>query len=72
MEGVCFLDHPANPRRPTYWHVRDDGWMGAAFCYEQPWDLGAEPLRLQYRLYLHRGEGEAGLFDLEWQRCSGR
>jgi len=71
MEGICFLDHPANPRHPTYWHVRDDGWMGAGFCHDQPWDLGATPLRLQYRLYVHRGEGDAARFDGEWQRCAG-
>jgi hypothetical protein len=27
--GVCVMDHPDNPRHPTYWHVRDYGLMTA-------------------------------------------
>ena len=23
--GVAILDHPSNPRHPTYWHARDYG-----------------------------------------------
>ena len=27
--GVCLMDHPENPRYPTFWHVRDYGLMTA-------------------------------------------
>ncbi|MCH8219541.1 MAG: PmoA family protein [Planctomycetes bacterium] len=27
VEGVTYFDHPANPRFPSYWHVREDGWI---------------------------------------------
>lgn len=28
--GIALMNHPANPHNPTPFHVRDDGWMGAA------------------------------------------
>jgi hypothetical protein len=55
-EGITFFDHPANPRHPTCWHVREDGWMGAAFCLQEGYTLNADaPLRLRYLLHAHRG-----------------
>jgi hypothetical protein len=52
--GVAFFDHPTNPRHPTVWHVRDDGWMGASFTQAEPFPLSAgETLPLRYRLYVH-------------------
>ena len=36
VEGITYFDHPANPGHPTHWHVREDGWMGAAVCLAQP------------------------------------
>lgn len=55
-EGITFFDHPANPRYPTRWHVREDGWMGASFCYEEPWTFTRdEPLVLRYLLHAHGG-----------------
>jgi len=35
VEGITYFDHPDNPRYPTHWHVRSDGWMGASFCMQQ-------------------------------------
>lgn len=55
-EGITFFDHPENPRHPVDWHVRADGWMGAAFCLREGYTIetGA-PLTLRYLLAAHRG-----------------
>lgn len=55
-EGITFHDHPANPRYPTAWHVRADGWMGASFCLEEAFTiLQDQPLVLRYLLHAHSG-----------------
>lgn len=52
--GIAFFDHPENPRHPTVWHVRDDGWMCASFCMQEPYVLQrGQTLRLRYGLYVH-------------------
>ncbi len=56
VEGITCFDHPSNPRYPTPWHVRQDGWMGAAFCLQEGYTIttgGA--LVLRYLLHAHRG-----------------
>lgn len=56
VEGITYFDHPANPRYPTCWHVRSDGWMGAAFCLHEGYSIPSEtPLTLRYLLQAHRG-----------------
>ncbi|HTK74210.1 MAG TPA: PmoA family protein [Gemmataceae bacterium] len=56
-EGVTWFDHPSNPRHPTPWHVRDDGWMSAAFCLNEGYELRKDrPLRLRYGLHVHAGQ----------------
>ncbi len=53
-EGVTWFDHPRNQRYPTSWHVRDDGWMSAAFCLRDSLELHRkEPLRLRYGFHVH-------------------
>ncbi len=55
-EGVTWFDHPSNPRYPTTWHVRDDGWMSAAFCLRESYPLAkGKPLRLRYGFHVHAG-----------------
>ena len=55
-EGVTFFDHPSNPGHPTAWHVREDGWMGAANCLSTPRMITAkETLTLRYQLHAHKG-----------------
>ncbi len=55
-EGITYFDHPQNPRYPTKWHVREDGWMGASFCMDEPFILSRkQPLRLRYLLHAHAG-----------------
>lgn len=59
-EGVTLFDHPANPNHPSYFHVRDDGWMGASLTFEAPMTLEpGKPLALRYGLFVHAGVPEA-------------
>src|SRR5262249_51606129 len=59
-EGITYLDHPDNPGQPASWHVRADGWMGAAVCLAGPVvTTRQQPLRLRYLLHAHRGPASA-------------
>jgi hypothetical protein len=59
-EGITWFDHRSNPRHPTSWHVRDDGWMSAAFCLREGYELTrAQPLRLRYGFHIHARALEA-------------
>jgi hypothetical protein len=75
--GVAILDHPSNPRHPTYWHSRSYGLFAANpfgvhdFTRTQghEGDLSLEPrqvLRFRYRVIIHPGDYRsadiAGLF----------
>jgi hypothetical protein len=63
-EGITWFDHPSNPNHPTSWHVRDDGWMSAAFCLREAYDLArAVPLRLRYGFHIHSRPVEAKVAD---------
>jgi len=56
VEGITYFDHPTNPRYPTAWHVRSDGWMGASFCMNEGHTITRDtPLTLRYLLHAHRG-----------------
>ena len=68
--GVTIFDHPANPRHPTWWHVRDYGLFAANpfgihdFEKKPPGtgNLTVEPgqsLTFRYRVLLHRGDSQA-------------
>lgn len=60
VEGITFFDHPTNPGYPTHWHVREDGWMGAAVCLNGPVQTSRKkPLVLRYLLHAHRGGVDA-------------
>ncbi len=60
QEGITYFDHPENPRYPTRWHVRSDGWMGASFCFDEGWTVTKEkPLILRYLLHAHGGGYDA-------------
>lgn len=55
-EGITYFDHPSNPRHPTHWHVREDGWMGASACMKEPLVTTRDrPLVLRYLLHAHGG-----------------
>jgi hypothetical protein len=64
--GVTIMDHPGNPRHPTYWHVRDYGLFAAnAFGVHdflndrsQNGSLTlkeSQQLRFRYRVVIHPG-----------------
>ena len=56
-EGITYFDHPQNPRYPAYWHVREDGWMGASFGMQEAWSIDRQnPLVLRYLLHAHSGD----------------
>ncbi len=66
--GICMMDHPTNPRYPTYWHVRNYGLMtanpfGLHDFYNDPdahrgdWTIPAyESRNFYYRVLVHRGD----------------
>ncbi|MDQ3622064.1 MAG: PmoA family protein, partial [Verrucomicrobiota bacterium] len=52
-EGITLLDHPRNLNHPVPFHVRNDGWMGAALTFPGAHGIKpGEPLRLRYGLYV--------------------
>lgn len=66
LVGVAIFDHPANPRHPTWWHVRDYGLFAAnpfgIHDFERkPAGAGdlvvarGETATFRYRFYFHRG-----------------
>jgi hypothetical protein len=60
-EGITYFDHPTNPGHPVHWHVREDGWMGAAVCLKGALTVSRKaPLILRYLLHAHRGPSDAG------------
>ena len=63
-EGITYFDHPTNVGYPTPWHVREDGWMGAAACLSQPrTTTRSSPLVFRYLLHAHRGTVDARRAD---------
>jgi len=73
--GVAIFDHPDNPRYPEpWWRDRskdDDGiaYIGTALLYPGPLAVKAgSSLTLKYRVYAHRGVGEARMLEAEAAR----
>ena len=67
-EGITLMDHPANLHHPVPFHVRNDGWMGAAVTFPGAHVITpGEPLRLRYALYVHAGIPEAARLEDRWQ-----
>lgn len=72
-EGITFFDHPSNPRHPTHWHVREDGWMGASFCLTDGWLLKRDqPLVLRYLLHAHSGGADPARSEPVFQEFARR
>ena len=75
---VVLMDHPSNPRHPTWWHARDYGLVAAnpfgAHDFEgAPEGSGdltvgaAESLRLRYRVLLAEGRLEVEDIEASWR-----
>jgi hypothetical protein len=66
--GIAILDHPGNPRHPTYWHARDYGLFALnpfgrnAFDStqeESQWKLPkGQKLQFRWRVIIHPGDAE--------------
>jgi hypothetical protein len=66
-EGITLFDHPANLNHPTVFHVRDDGWMGAALTFAEPRTIEpGKPLKLRYGLWIHAGVPTAETIEEEF------
>jgi len=65
--GVAIMDHPSNPRHPTWWHVRDYGLFaanpfGLHYFENKPAGAGdmkvpaGKELTFRYRFIIHAGD----------------
>jgi hypothetical protein len=69
LEGITLFDHPGNPNHPSYFHVRDDGWMGASLTFDGPRQIEpGVPLYLRYGLYVHRDMKPPAAIEAQWKR----
>jgi hypothetical protein len=69
IEGITLFDHPQNPNHPSYFHVRNDGWMGASLTFDGPRDIAPDkPLHLRYGLYIHSDMKPPAQIERQWQR----
>ncbi|HRT59269.1 MAG TPA: PmoA family protein [Candidatus Paceibacterota bacterium] len=78
--GIAILDHPSNPRHPTWWHVRDYGLFAAnpfgKHDFEKLSDKTAGDLvvpagrsiTFRYRILLHEGDERQGKVAEHYQR----
>lgn len=67
-EGITLFDHPQNPQHPPAFHVRDDGWMGAALTFAGEIVIPpGQPLRLRYALYVHAGIPPVEALQKRWE-----
>lgn len=81
--SVALLDHPKNPRHPSWWHARDYGLFaanpfGVHDFEKKPPGTGdftvpvGENLTLRYRLRIGSGEPAAAELDAELARFAAR
>ena len=69
LQGITLFDHPDNPNFPTYFHVRNDGWMGASLTFDGPRKIQPnEPLHLCYGLYIHSDMKASDAIEAMWKQ----
>ena len=67
--GIAILDHPQNPKHPTYWHSRSYGLFAANIFGEHDFyndkkrdgSMTIQPgqeLRFRYRVIIHPGDSK--------------
>jgi hypothetical protein len=67
IEGITLFDHPNNPNFPSYFHVRNDGWMGASLTFDAPKTIEPDkPLHLRYGLYIHSDMKSKDAIEAKW------
>ncbi len=81
--GVAILDHPSNPRHPTYWHARGYGLFAANIFGWHDFlndktangsmglDAGRS-IRFRYRVIIHSGGSESARIADEYEKFAGR
>jgi hypothetical protein len=80
--GIAILDHPENPRHPTYWHSRSYGLFAAnpfglrEFTGDKSKDgsLTIEPgnnLRFRYRVIIHPGDYQTARIAEAYKKYAG-
>lgn len=74
--GIAIMDHPSNPRHPTWWHARDYGLgaanpFGLSYFEKKPRGTGdmvienGKTCTFSYRILVHKGSAkEAGIGEL--------
>lgn len=63
-ETVGIVDDEENPRHPTPWHCRDDGWFCPAFTRDAPYVLRPrESVSLRYLLVFRTAEADETQVD---------
>jgi Methane oxygenase PmoA len=79
--GIAILDHPANPRFPTYWHSRSYGLFAANpfgvrdFENDKSKDgkfeiAAGQTVRFRYRVIIHPGDNAAADIAGEFKKWS--
>lgn len=67
-EGVTWFDRSLNLNHPTSWHVREDGWMSAAFSLRDGHVIAkSQPLVLRYGFHVHRNAVDVGQAAKQFQ-----
>jgi hypothetical protein len=79
--GVAILDHPSNPKHPTFWHSRDYGLFAANIFGEHDFfndksrdgGMTLEPgqtWRFRYRVVIHPGDAAQAHIARMYERWS--
>jgi hypothetical protein len=67
--GIACFTHPSNSAEDTFWHVRDDGWMGPCLSKGAARTIKpGESLKLRYRLEAHAGRADEAEIAQRYRR----
>ena len=80
--GIAILDHPSNPRHPTYWHSRSYGLFAANifgwhdFLNDTTADGSmtldsGHSIRFRYRVIIHPGDSSSARIAAEFAKFAG-
>ncbi|MEJ5297215.1 MAG: DUF6807 family protein [Armatimonadota bacterium] len=74
LDGITVFDHPSNPNSPPGWTLRFYGYLNPAFTSrtDDYTIRPGEPLRLRYRLWVHRGRPSAERLEQIYQDFARR